>query len=91
MVQIEVSAEIAKEFERLKAEVSKLYEGDGEEVSNDLIMEAMIGGFFDSLAYMQKQAHEGHDHGHHHHHNDHECCGGGKCEDKGDDHECSCH
>lgn len=88
MVQIEVSEKIAAEFERLKGEVIKLYEGNGEEVSNDLIMEAMIGGFFDSLAYMQKEAHEGHGH---HHHGDDECCGGGHCEDKGDDHECSCH
>ena len=85
MVKIEVSEKTAAEFERLKAEVSKLYEGDGEEVSNDLIMEAMIGWFFDSLAYMQKEAHEGH--GHHHHHDDHECCGSGKCEDDGD---CKC-
>jgi hypothetical protein len=49
----------------------------------------MIGGFFDSLAYMQKEAHEGHDHEHHHHHHDdeHECCGEGKCEKDGD---CKC-
>ena len=91
MVHIEVSEKIAAEFERLKAEVSKMYEGDGEEVSNDLIMEAMIGGFFDSLAYMSQEGHEHHGHDHHHHHGDHECCGGGHCEDKGDDHHCSCH
>ena len=90
MTHIEVSAKIAEEFERLKTEVSKMYEGNGEEITNDLIMDAMIGGFFDSLAYMSQEGH-GH-HGHdHHHHGDHECCGGGHCEDKGEDHHCSCH
>ena len=79
MAHIEVSEKVVKEFERLQAELKAMYQG--QELSNDQIMEAMIGGFFDSLAYMKQQA-EAH-HGHHHHHDG--CCGGSDdCENKKD-------
>jgi len=64
MAHIEVSEKMVKEFDRLKAELKELYQG--QELSNDQIMEAMVGGFFDSLAYMKKES-AGH-HGHHHNH-----------------------
>jgi hypothetical protein len=78
MAHIEVSEKIVKEFERLKKTLQEL--SPGQNITDDQIMDAMVQGFFDSLAYMKKQAEEAH-HGHHHHHGDHECCGSGKCED----------
>lgn len=54
MAHIEVSEKMVKEFERLKAELKTIY--NGQELSNDQIMEAMVGGFFDSLAYMKKES-----------------------------------
>ena len=54
MAQIEVSEKTLAEFNRLLSELHTLY--PQQTLSNDQIMEAMIGGFFDSLAYMQKQA-----------------------------------
>lgn len=86
MAHIEVSEKVAKEFDRLQAELKALYQG--QELSNDQIMEAMIGGFFDSLAYMKKEA-EAH-HGHNHHHDG--CCGGSDdCENKKDGQCCGWH
>lgn len=65
MANIQVTDKTFAEFNRLLAELHKLY--PGQKLSNDQIMEAMIGGFFDSLVYMKKQAET------HHEHND-ECC-----------------
>ena len=87
MAHIEVSEKVAKEFERLKSELKGIY--NGQELPNDQIMEAMIGGFFDSLAYMKKES-EGHKG--HHHHGDDECCGGSDdCENKKDGECCGGH
>ncbi len=82
MTHIEVSEKTLAEFNRLLDELHKLY--PNQKLSNDQIMEAMIGGFFDSLAYMKKEA-EAH-HGHHHHaHGSDGCCGGSDdCENKKD-------
>ncbi|MFZ2151431.1 MAG: hypothetical protein WAZ12_00930 [Candidatus Absconditicoccaceae bacterium] len=86
---IEVSKEVRDEYVRLKGEIKEM---GGQEISDDHVLSAMIGGFFDSLEYMKKANINGHDHGHHHH-DDEGCCGGKGddcCSDKGDDHECSC-
>lgn len=86
MAQIEVSDKTLTEFNKLLDELHKLY--PQQKLSNDQIMEAMIGGFFDSLAYMQKQA-EWH---HEHHHNHDECCGGSdNCKNKEDSECCGWH
>lgn len=78
MAKIEVSDKTLAEFERLLEELHTLY--PQQKLSNDHIMEAMIGGFFDSLVYMKQQA-EGH-HWHTHTHWSDECCGEDhKCED----------
>jgi len=76
MAKIEVSAEIHKAFEQLKEAIQTIY--PAKKITDDEIMGAMIGGFFDSLAQMQQDAHAGH---HHHQHGDHECCGSGACKD----------
>lgn len=87
MTQIEVSEKTLNEFNRLLTELNKLY--PNQKLSNDQIMEAMIGWFFDSLAYMQNQT-EAHNHWHdnhhwHQHNHDDECCGGSdECENKKD-------
>ena len=89
MAQITVSDKILAEFNRLLAELHTLY--PKQELSNDQIMEAMIGGFFDSLSYMKKGAEGGHAH-HGHHHEDGECCGGSDdCENKKDGECCGGH
>ena len=89
MAQITVSDKILAEFNRLLAELHTLY--PQQELSNDQIMEAMIGGFFDSLAYMKKQS-EGHAHHGHHHHGEDGCCGGSDdCENKKDGECCGGH
>ncbi len=86
MTHIEVSEKTLAEFNRLLAELHTLY--PQQQLSNDQIMEAMIGGFFDSLAYMKKQS-EWH-HGHHHDHDG--CCGGSDtCENKKDGECCGGH
>lgn len=79
MATIKVSAEIHKAFESLKAELYKIY--PAKKISDDEIMWAMIGWFFDSLAHMQQHSHAGH------HHDDHECCGSWACKDDG---KCKC-
>ncbi len=86
MTHIEVSEKTLAEFNRLLAELHKLY--PNQKLSNDQIMEAMIGWFFDSLTYMKQQA-EAH-HGHHHSHDG--CCGGSHdCENKKNDECCGKH
>lgn len=80
MAEIKVSAEIHHQFEELKKALKALY--PWQEIKDDEIMWAMIGGFFDSLTHMQQHAHT-----HHHHGDDHACCGEGKCKDDG---ECKC-
>ena len=86
---IEVSKEIRDEYIRLKEEIKKLW---GQEISDDHVLSAMIGWFFDSLEYMKNAKEHGHwhDHWHHHHDDKDECCG--KWDDccgwKGDD--CCC-
>lgn len=62
MAHIEVSDKTLAEFNRLLEELNKLY--PNQKLANDQIMEAMIGGFFDSLTYMKQQAeaHHGHEH-----------------------------
>lgn len=76
MTNIEVSEKVAKEFNRLQKELKDIYWW--QELSNDQIMEAMIGWFFDSLAYMKKEK-EGHGNG------DTGCCGwDDDCENKKD-------
>ena len=79
MAEIKVSAEIHKAFEQLKEALQTIY--PQKKITDDEIMGAMIGGFFDSLANIQQNAHA------HHHHHDGECCGEGKCKDDG---ECKC-
>jgi len=81
MAEIKVSAEIHKAFEQLKEALQTIY--PQKKISDDEIMGAMIGWFFDSLSHMQEDANSHK----HHHHNDHECCGEGKCKDDG---ECKC-
>ncbi|AHB41033.1 hypothetical protein P148_SR1C00001G0226 [candidate division SR1 bacterium RAAC1_SR1_1] len=81
MAHIEVSDKTLAEFNRLLAELHIIY--PTQKLSNDQIMEAMVGGFFDSLAYMQKQTEA--QHGHHHAHKEEGCCGGDDdCENKKD-------
>lgn len=70
MAKIEVSAATVKEFERLKKELKTIYAE--KEITNDEVVGAMIGGFFDSLAHMKAHVQE---HTHGHDHGDGECCG----------------
>ncbi len=63
MAKIEISDEILESFDKLKIELDRIYAP--KKLTNDEIMEAMIGWFFDSLEHMQKDAEEWH-----------ECCGG---------------
>lgn len=86
MAQIEVSDKTLVEFNKLLDELHKLY--PQQKLNNDQIMEAMIGWFFDSLAYMQKQA-EGHHEHHHHDHSHGECCWWKECDN--DDRSCCGH
>lgn len=85
---IEVSKEVWDEYVRLKWEIKKMW---WQEISDDNVLEAMIGWFFDSLEYMKKANVEWH---HDHWHWDEWCCGGkwDDCcgEKKWKDHECSC-
>ncbi len=85
MAHIEVSDKTLAEFNRLLEELNKLY--PNQKLANDQIMEAMIGGFFDSLTYMKQQA-EAH---HGHEHKDW-CCGwNDNCDNKKDDECCGKH
>lgn len=90
MAHIEVSDKTVAEFNKLLAELNKLY--PQQKLSNDQIMEAMIGWFFDSLTYIQKQSEEHHWHHHHEHNHDSWCCGWDEnCENKKDGECCGWH
>ncbi|MBU0627242.1 hypothetical protein KKG31_05545 [Patescibacteria group bacterium] len=52
MAKIEVSEDIVKSFELLRTELDTIYAP--KKLSNDEIMGAMIGGFFDSLTHLHQ-------------------------------------